>query len=73
MKIRAGFGETLRSMKFLNQKFVAGERNQGMDITWVTGRIGVPVDIGVPGAEWREHGDGGARWNLTRHRHANRV
>jgi protein-tyrosine phosphatase len=41
MKFRAGFGATLRSMRFLNQRFVAGDGRQGMDMTWVTGRIAV--------------------------------
>ena len=41
MKLGPGFGATLRSMKFLNQKFAPGDGNQGMDMTWVTGRIAV--------------------------------
>ena len=32
---------TFRSMRFLDEMFPGGDRNLGMDMTWVTGRIAV--------------------------------
>jgi Dual specificity phosphatase, catalytic domain len=37
----SGLAMTFRSMRFWNENFSDGERNVGMDMTWVTGRIAV--------------------------------
>jgi protein-tyrosine phosphatase len=39
---------TFRSMRFWNETFSDGERNVGMDMTWVTGRIAVGGGIWNP-------------------------
>ncbi|PYX40160.1 MAG: hypothetical protein DMG81_07220 [Acidobacteria bacterium] len=41
MKFGAGFATTLRSLRLKNKQLAAGDGNQGMDMTWVTGRIAV--------------------------------